>query len=515
MTAASLDRLRWLRDTFLRGDIAARPLGAVVAVLLGTFMTSFFTRSFAIALPDLRGAFGLSVDEGAWLSTVTTAPQLLIAPAIPLAVLTFGARRILLIAGLAFALTAGLTPFARGVPAIFVLHALNGLFLGCFVPATLATVFANLNPRWWMIALGAYTVRLTLTLHSGVGLTGFYVESGFWPAIYWQAAASALVLVAVAAMSIPDRPANRALWARSNKGEIALFCVGLALLYAGLDQGNRLDWWSSGFVTAAVCGGLAMAAVSIAWQHISPLPFAHPRALARPNLAFPLVIVTLYGIMSAATSLLIPNFLATIGHLKAEQSGRALWWISAIQVMAVPAAICLLRKADPRLALVIGLCAMMFGCWLGTYITNVWRVDDFTALSIIMGIGNAFTFLSLVAIVVANAKREEIVAVVAYIQIPRVVGPELAGAVVNTLLRKREAVHSALLGGYVNLPRMGSLGLKAKAAAATVRQEAYVLAYADAFRFCFGVILFSLLLSVAMRRTPPNPLLTPPVADKG
>jgi DHA2 family multidrug resistance protein len=503
---------RRFQAAFLRGNIAARPLGAVAAVLLGTFMTSFFTRSFAIGLADLRGVYNLSVDEGAWLSTITTAPQLLIAPAIPLAVLTFGARRILVIAGLGFAVTATLTPFAQGLPEIFVLHALDGLLLGCFVPATLATVFANLNPRWWMIALGAYTVRLTLTLHSGVGLTGFYVEGGYWQAIYWQAAVSALVLVGLAAFSIPDRPMNHSLWKHTNKGEIALFCVGLALFYTGLDQGNRLDWFASGFVMSALAGGLFMAIASVAWQHISPLPFAHPRALARPNLAIPLIVVTLYGLMSAATSLLIPNFLSTVAQLKAEQSGRALWWISAIQVLAIPATIWLLRRADPRLGIVIGLCAMMIGCWLGSFITNVWRTDDFTAVSIVLGIGNAFTFLSLVTIVVANARREEIVAVVAYIQIPRVVGPELAGAVVNTLLRKREAVHSVLLGSYVNHPRMEALGIPVRAVAKVIRQEAYVLAYADAYRLCFGVALCSLLLTAGLRRTPANPLTTAPTS---
>ncbi|MFD2138220.1 hypothetical protein ACFSLT_28630 [Novosphingobium resinovorum] len=48
---------------FLTGNVNARPIGAVVAVLLGTFMTSLFTRDFGISLADIRGAYGLSVDE--------------------------------------------------------------------------------------------------------------------------------------------------------------------------------------------------------------------------------------------------------------------------------------------------------------------------------------------------------------------------------------------------------------------------------------------------------------------
>lgn len=63
------------------GAIAPRPIFAVGAVLLGSFLANFDSRLFSIALPDLRGAFSLSFDQASWLSTATTAMQILIAPA--------------------------------------------------------------------------------------------------------------------------------------------------------------------------------------------------------------------------------------------------------------------------------------------------------------------------------------------------------------------------------------------------------------------------------------------------
>src|SRR5215813_4826634 len=71
------------------------PVLAVIAVLLGCFVVSFDTRLFAIGLPDLRGAFGLSFDEGSWLATISTTPQILIAPALPWLATVFGLRRVL------------------------------------------------------------------------------------------------------------------------------------------------------------------------------------------------------------------------------------------------------------------------------------------------------------------------------------------------------------------------------------------------------------------------------------
>ena len=64
-----------------RGGIAPQPLFAVVAVLLGAFLGNFDSRLTSVGLPDLRGAFSLGFDEGAWLSTASIGSQIFIAPA--------------------------------------------------------------------------------------------------------------------------------------------------------------------------------------------------------------------------------------------------------------------------------------------------------------------------------------------------------------------------------------------------------------------------------------------------
>jgi DHA2 family multidrug resistance protein len=496
------------------GNIEARPVGSVIAVLLGTFMTSLFTRDFGISLADIRGAYGLSVDEGAWLNTVTNAAQLLSAPAVPLLVVMFGARRVLVTSALAFIVTTLVTPLASGIPAIFALHAADGFLLGCFVPATLAIVFGNLSPRYWLIALGLYSVRLTLALHTGVSLSGWFVEDLGWQAIYWQASLFGLAFLALSVVSFPDRPPNWNLWRRTNKGEVLMYCIGLTLFYAGLDQGNRLDWLASGAVIALLVGGVALVAAAIIWQFISPVPFAHPAALLRRNIYLPLIIVMLFGIMSGATSLLIPNFLSTVGQLKPAQSGSALWWIDLVQLAAIPVTIWSIRRGDIRLSLAIGLVLVMIGCWLATGLTHDWRADDFAMMSMLIGAGNSAVLLTCIAITVANSAREELISLVAYIQVPRVIGPELAGALLTTLIRKREALHSVLLGSSVDHVRGAALGYGPAALGGVVRREAYVLSYIDTYQFCFWVAGAALLLAIFLRRTPSHPLANFPLAER-
>src|SRR6201747_2688335 len=101
-----------------RGGIAAQPLFAVGAVLLGSFLANFDSRLTSVGLPDLRGAFSLGFDEGAWLSTAGIGSQILIAPAVAWLATVFGLRRVLGIPSLVFALVAVMITFTHDYRAL-------------------------------------------------------------------------------------------------------------------------------------------------------------------------------------------------------------------------------------------------------------------------------------------------------------------------------------------------------------------------------------------------------------
>src|SRR3978361_2304209 len=109
------------RGPVSQGGIAPQPLFAVGAVLLGAFLTNFDSRLTSVGLPDLRGAFSISFDEGAWLSTAAIGSQIFIAPAVPWLATVFGLRRILAIPSLVYAVVSLLIPFVRDYNTLIVL----------------------------------------------------------------------------------------------------------------------------------------------------------------------------------------------------------------------------------------------------------------------------------------------------------------------------------------------------------------------------------------------------------
>lgn len=500
--------IQGLREV-LAGNIAVRPWYAVAAVMIATLMTSYHTRILALMLAELRGVWGLTYDEGAELNTVATALQLLIAPAIPLTAAIVGPRRVLLYCALGFAFLTFITPFMVGIKALLVVHGLTAILLGCFIPATLTVVFRNLPPRFWLLALSFYTLRLTVATYSGVSMAGIYIDELGWHFFYWQQTFFAMVVAGLTVYSLPiEKNINKALWKKTDKGSVAIFCISLTMIFAGLDEGNRLDWFESGKICALLTGGIVLFMFFIFWQFVSDAPFAHPRVLRR-NVILPMTVGGFFGFLSMAGALAIPNFLGTVGGLKAEQSGKILWLVLLLQIFLVPLSIRLLRILDARLVTAMGVVAMMAGCWFGTFITHDWRAVNFVPALIAFAVGNAFVFLGVMTLAVANSRPADVIPVLAYAQIPRVLGPTLAASILTSLITQLEKIHSALLMPYTDMARSVvreayNNGSTLSSMSNLIRQEAYVLAYRDLYQTIFVLGIFALLALMMMKPAPSN-----------
>src|ERR1700761_4223708 len=174
------------RGPVTQGGAAVRPSLVVAALLLGAFLANFDSRLTTVGLPDLRGAFSLGFDEGAWLSTAAIGAQIFVAPAVAWLATAFGLRRVLGIPSLVYAAVSLVIPFIHHYPTLIVLSVIHGMLLGTFVPATLMIILRNLPIKWWLPALALYGIRVGFALDTSTSLVGFYVDHLGWPGVYWQ-----------------------------------------------------------------------------------------------------------------------------------------------------------------------------------------------------------------------------------------------------------------------------------------------------------------------------------------
>src|ERR1700722_12494650 len=433
-----------------RGGIAPQPLFAVGAVLLGSFLANFDSRLNSVGLPDLRGAFSLGFDEGAWLSTAAIGSQIFIAPAVAWLATAFGLRRVLGIPSLAYALVSLLIPFARDYNLLIALSIIHGLLLGMFVPATLMIIFRNLPIRWWLPAIPIYSIRVGFALDTGSSMVGFYVDHWGWQWLYWQGVVIAPLMGLMVYLGTPHEPVNREVVRDADWGGMLLLGSGVSMVYAGLDQGNRLDWLGSGTVAALLIGGGLLCGAFLINEILVRRPWAHVNVLFSRNVGLALLLILFYTLASLSNSSLVPNFLAVVTQLRPEQSGALLLTYGALPMFVmVPVSIFLLRHFDPRGVAIAGFAAFATANLLGTQLTHDWAPGDFVPIVLLQSVGQAFTLLPLIIIAVSNLDTTRATAFAAYIQIMRLGGAEIGVALMGTWLRVREQIHSNYLGQHV------------------------------------------------------------------
>lgn len=241
------------------GINASRPVLIVAALLLASFVVGFDTRVFAVGLPDLRGAYSLSADEASWLNTIANSPQILVSSAIAWLVTVFGIRRIMIPSALAYAVVSWAIPQVPGGTALLVLHAVRGLLLGVFIPATLMVVFRNLATRYWLIGIALYALRVPLSQSLGFVLVGIYGDYLGWQWLYWQDVILAPLIALLLIVAAPKEKIDIGLLEHADWGGMMLLGTAMMLIYIGLDQGNRLDWFQSGTISALIAGGCVLA----------------------------------------------------------------------------------------------------------------------------------------------------------------------------------------------------------------------------------------------------------------
>jgi DHA2 family multidrug resistance protein len=331
-------------------------------------------------------------------------------------------------------------------------------------------------------------------------------------------------------LGTPREPINKDVLRDADWGGMLLLGTGVSMIYAGLDQGNRLDWLESGTVAALLIGGGLLCVAFLVNEALVRRPWAHVSVLLSRNIGLALVVILLYTLASLSNSSLVPNFLANVVQLRPEETGALLVIYGALPMFVmVPLSIVLLRHVDPRGLLIIGLSAFATANLLGTQLTHDWALDDFVTIALLQSIGQAFTLLPILIIAVSNSDPARATAFAAYIQIVRLGGAEIGVALMGTWLRVREQIHSNLLGQHLqqgaadvgrllkqlsdNFAGRGASTAAARALgslSALVQREANVLAYIDGFWLTFWLAIIALVLVTFITRAPPGPLTPAP-----
>src|SRR5712671_4307957 len=513
-------------------EVSTRPLLGILGVVTGAGLVTLAGRMLTLGLADLKGHVGISFDSGAWLDSAFNASLMFIGPFSVYLGGLLGPRRILLYAAGFFTATSIFLPLIHSYSLLVVALIVAGLTSGTFYPLTLTFALRNIPLRYLPFTIAFYATFVDGAVNIAPSLYGWYRDHLSWHWMFWNSAVIAPVMMICIYFGIPPMsPRKKSGPAPSFVGFLYL-SAGLALIFAALQQGQRLDWWRSGEFNAWFWSGFFFLLCALVRRLRAPNPLVALPYLLKWNTILLGCLLFWFRFTLCTTIILVPQSLAIRG-LEADQIGPAIIW-SAVPLipLAFTAALLLLHKFDSRLLLAGGLACTAFAAWLNSQYSSTWAAQNFYRTELLTGVGQGFAFIGLVGCIVlqaifagALAKPEWVLTFSAFFHTIRLFGGTAGAIYMGHFVAQREKLHSNLLGlhvtggDWITLQNFHAMtaGLYAKSyslaaagarsvdlIAARLRLQAYSLSIIDGFLLIAWSCACALILVALLRKSPLN-----------
>ena len=297
----------------LPSDLSHAPVLGILGVITGAGLVTLAGRLLSLGLADLKGHLGISFDDGAWINTAFNAALIFIGPFTVYIGGLLGPRTVLLFAAGAFTLISALLPLIHSYSLLITALILAGLTSGTFYPLTLTFALRNIPLHFLPFTLALYATSVDGAVNVAPSLYGFFRDHLSWRWMFWASAVIAPVMMVFIYYGIPPSPARTRSEPAPSFAGFLYSSTGFALLFMGLDQGERLDWWRSGLFVALFTVGTFFLLGALMWRLRGPNPLVAMSFLGKWNTLLLGSELFLFRFTLLATIILIPQSLAIHG----------------------------------------------------------------------------------------------------------------------------------------------------------------------------------------------------------
>ena len=191
---------------------------------------------------------------------------------------------------------------------------------------------------------------------------------------------------------------------------VGLMVVGLSALQLMLEQGERREWLSSGFILALLTIAATGLLLFVIRELLVDRPAVDLRLLTDRSFASASFIGGVFGIGIFGTLFLLPLFLQSLLGYTATQSGVALMPRSLAMFVAMPISGRLYNRLGPRILCASGLSVTAYSFWALSSLSLETGLWDIFWPQVWQGVGFSLIFISLTTAALSNIPRPKMTA---------------------------------------------------------------------------------------------------------
>jgi len=483
-----------------------------IAVTLASVLELIDTSIVNVALPDMMGNLGATLDEIAWVSTGYIIANVIVIPMSGWLSAYFGRRKYLAGSIMLFVVASFLCGAAHTLVELVAFRIGQGVGGGALLATAQATLFEAFPPEEVGIGQAIFGAGVMVGPTIGPTLGGWIVDNYQWPWIFYinvplGILAAILVLTYVRNASHQER-------ARTvDVPGIALLALCIGSLQWMLERGERYDWFDSRFIVTLLVVSV-VSGVLLVWRELTAEePVIDFRVLKSRQLTAGVLIAAMLGLALYGSVFVLPIFLQQLHGMTAWQTGKIILPGALASAVTMGIVGRNASRLDARITVAAGSLLFLLSMWMLSRLTLDAGAGDMFWPLIWRGTGLGLIFVPLTNATMADVATERLAQGTGMFNLTRQLGGSLGIAVMATLLGRFAAQNRAALVSHLASADAGSTarlamltqGLVAKGASLlAAKQQALalldrqVMVQANVLAFSRIYLLSGLLLCAAL-----------------
>jgi len=422
-------------------EVGARKWLITITVITCAIMELIDTSIVNVAIRQISGNLGATVEETAWVITAYAVSNIVIIPLTGFLGDIFGRRNYFTASVILFTFASFMCGFSGSIWALVAWRFVQGIGGGALLATAQTVLVETFPPEELDKANGIFGAGIVMGPTLGPVLGGYLTDNYSWSWIFYVNIPVGIIAAILSWKYI--KGARNKLSGKIDYWGILALIVGVGSLQMVLEEGERKDWFASNFIIIFLILSLSGIILFIVRELTTKNPVVDLRVLRFRNVAVGAALRFAFGVSIYCSVFLYPVFVQSFLGWNATRTGLLILPSAFLTGMLMGVNGGLIKKGiSPKVLLIFGFGTVIAFTYimyrLATPAAGEW---EFLWPQLVRGLGFGFIFVPAASLTLAGLKGKDIGQASGLSNMLQLLGGSVGLAVINTYVTRRISAH--------------------------------------------------------------------------
>ncbi|RZJ23625.1 MAG: DHA2 family efflux MFS transporter permease subunit [Acinetobacter sp.] len=419
-------------------------------VITASLLELIDTTIVNVAIPQIQGNLGATLEDVAWLSTGYAVANVIVLPMSGWLGNRFGRKNYFLTSIIVFTLVSFLCGNATSLGELVLFRIIQGLAGGGLISTAQAILIESWPREDVGIATALFGLGAVVGPTVGPTIGGYILEISSWPWIFYVNIPVGILAAYLTLTFIRATP-------KDGKGQpvdwwgIGLLAVAVGSLQTLLEKGESEDWFSTPYIVALAILSVFGILLFIWRETSTDHPIVNFLIMKKRSFSIGMFTSFVLGFGLYGSVFVFPIFAETLLDFTPLQTGKLFIAGGICTILTMPFVGIILKKGFPAQFIATGGMFLFFVfCWMMSRSTLSSGTGDFFWPLVIRGTGMALLFVPLTTLAMQDLSGTEIGQGSGLNNMARQLGGSFGIASLTTLIHIRQGFHRSNLLTNIN-----------------------------------------------------------------